>query len=152
MTDRLTKFIKSLDKKMKLQFLNKTRAAIDQEVFGKLLNKGCKVIGCNIRGWIGFSIVSDKEIAGLNLRFRGVKGPTDVLSFSYLESDEMPNDDCAGEIFISVDTAKKQAVSGLKNELSTLFVHGFLHVFGCDHNTDKEELFMNGLAAKILAD
>ena len=137
---------------MKLQFLNKTSVSVDKRVFKKLLKKGCKVIECRISGTIGLSFVSDKEIAELNLRFRGVKGPTDVLSFSYLETDEMPNDDCAGEIFISVDTAKKQAVSGLKNELATLFVHGFLHVFGFDHNTDRDELFKNNLSSKILAD
>lgn len=137
---------------MRLSFLNKTSVGVKKKPFEKLFKRGCGVLKCAFPGEVGLVFIDDKEMASLNEFYRGVKGPTDVLSFSYLESDEMPNDDCAGEIFISVDTAKKQAARGLENELKILFVHGFLHVFGFNHNTDKEELFMDELASKILAD
>ncbi|MEK7548061.1 MAG: rRNA maturation RNase YbeY, partial [Patescibacteria group bacterium] len=60
----------------------------------------------------------------------------------------------SGDIFISVDTAKKQAKENghsLETELAVLFVHGLLHLFGFDHKTGREEAEMERWARKVLA-
>ncbi|MBU1992108.1 MAG: rRNA maturation RNase YbeY [Patescibacteria group bacterium] len=134
---------------MKLDFVNKTGTKVRKEDFKKLLLKCCDVIKCEVDGVVGLSLISDDEITELNKVYRGKDEPTDVLSFSYLESEEIPRDDVLGEVFISVETAKKQSID-LGNELRTLFVHGLLHIFGFTHDTNSDENFMNDIVQKIL--
>jgi len=72
--------------------------------------------------------VSDDEIKKLNKRWFGKNGPTDVITFGE-KWDEF------AEIYISVDTAKRQARErGIKvwQELLRLAVHGLVHVEGYD--------------------
>jgi probable rRNA maturation factor len=105
-------------------------------------------------GRIEFSLVTDLQIQKLNKQFRGLNKPTDVLSLEY-KNQQNCADDLLGEIFISVDTAKKQAVErsvSLKKELSFLFVHGLLHVFGYDHLNKKDYLKMFKTHQNIMPD
>mmetsp|Transcript_12515 Transcript_12515/g.17395 ORF Transcript_12515/g.17395 Transcript_12515/m.17395 type:complete len:84 (+) Transcript_12515:259-510(+) len=47
-----------------------------------------------------------------------------------------------GDLIISIDTAKKQAVDHsheLRDEIRILLVHGLLHLIGYDHETSKED-------------
>jgi rRNA maturation RNase YbeY len=76
---------------------------------------------------------TDARIAELNAAWRGVEGPTDVLSF--------PQDDAQllGDLVISLDTADRQAKErchGLQDELRILLLHGLLHLLGFDHELD----------------
>ncbi len=82
-------------------------------------------------------LVSDRKISQLNKKYRGKRGPTDVLSF------EAGQDDYLGDIIISVETAKRQAEElghCLERELKILMIHGFLHLLGYDHETDRGEM------------
>ena len=115
-----------------------------------------KTLNCQ-KGEISLTLVDDRKIQALNCDYRGKNTPTDVLSFAYIE-DEKTNITHGsaiqvGDIFISTDTAKRQAKDhkhSLEKELSILFVHGLLHLFGFDHNNDKEEAEMEKRAKKIL--
>lgn len=74
----------------------------------------------------------DACLADLNLQFRGLKQPTDVLSFP---SD--PELGILGEIYISIDTARRQAAeyrATLREEILRLVCHGTLHLCGYDHH------------------
>ncbi len=76
--------------------------------------------------------VDDKAISELAGRFRGSPHPTDVLAFSYGKSLGMRQ---SGEIYISLDVAKRQAVLRkipVLTELILLGVHGSLHLAGQD--------------------
>ena len=69
---------------------------------------------------------TDAHIAELAGRFRGSPFPTDVLAFP--EEGEL-----AGEIAISLDTARRQARARgatLEEEVTLLCVHGLLHLGG----------------------
>lgn len=149
---------------LKFGFANETKEKIGRAFFKKYVEKLYDVLKPRIDkkligrdGQIDLVLISDRRIRLMNKEYRKKDAPTDVISFAYLEVTEFAGesgDVVVGDIFISVDTAKRQAKEkghGLKNELSILFVHGLLHCFGFDHRTDKEEAEMEKWAKKILA-
>lgn len=102
-------------------------------------------------------LCSDTFIADLNRTWRGVDGPTDVLSFPQeappepLAFDGVPQ--ALGDVVISVDTARSQAAAlghDLHTELAVLAVHGLCHVVGCDHEAPDEARVMAELEARML--
>lgn len=87
-------------------------------------------------------LVSDRKIAELHRRFMQVGGPTDVISFQH------------GEIFISVETAQRQAKTyrtSLARELQLYLVHGLLHLQGFDDHQKSDRERMNALQERILS-
>jgi probable rRNA maturation factor len=148
---------------IKFGFDNETRTKIGKAFFKKYLDKLYKVMKKDIDkklfkrdGQIDLVLVGDKKIHVMNKEYRKKDKPTDVISFAYLEVTHYelePGDIIVGDIFISVDTAKRQAKEhghDLKREMAILFVHGLLHCMGYDHKTDKEEAEMEGWAKKVL--
>jgi probable rRNA maturation factor len=88
-------------------------------------------------------LISDRRMSRLHLRFLGEMGPTDVLTFQH------------GEIFISVETAKRHArVFGrsLMRELQLYIVHGLLHLHGFDDRTRSGTRRIKREQEKILRD
>ena len=93
--------------------------------------------------------VTEKEIAKMNLNFRQIDRPTDVLSF--VNDDE--NIKSLGDIFISLDQARKQALEyehSYEREVGFLAVHGYLHLKGYDHHSKDEEKEMIKAQKEIL--
>lgn len=107
-------------------------------------------------GQLDLVLITDRKMRSMNKEYRGKDSTTDVISFAYLEVtdyEKEPGDIIVGDIFISVDTAARQAREkghDLKKEMAILFVHGLLHCMGFDHNTDEEEAEMEGWAGKVL--
>ncbi len=56
----------------------------------------------------------------------------------------------AGQIIVSVDTAKKQAKTTLEEEILTLICHGILHLLGFDHLTKKDYDFVVRIQNKVI--
>jgi len=86
-------------------------------------------------------LVSDRRMAFLHRKFMRESGPTDVLTFHH------------GEIFISVETARRQArgfKSSLTRELKLYIVHGLLHLHGFDDQTPSEAQKMKKAQERIL--
>ena len=86
-------------------------------------------------------LISDRRMALLHRRFLGQSGPTDVLTFQH------------GEIFISVETARRHARAfgnSLVHELNLYIVHGLLHLHGFDDRTPAESRKMKTAQEKIL--
>ncbi len=78
---------------------------------------------------------SDNLLRQLNARWRDNDRPTDVLSFPF------DDDGFLGEIYISVETAARQAVTyeaTLSQEYLRLACHGCLHLLGYDHVVDSD--------------
>lgn len=95
-----------------------------------------------LRGQVTVLLTSDAAIRNLNRRFRGKNKPTDVLSFP---ADSMAEgaERIAGDLAISIPTAKRQAVlqnHTLSTEIKVLMLHGLLHLAGYDHETDSGEM------------
>ena len=86
-------------------------------------------------------LISDRRIALLHRKFLGESGPTDVMTFQH------------GEIFISVETARRHARAfgnSLVHELKRYVVHGLLHLQGFDDRTTSEAHKMKKAQEKIL--
>ena len=87
-------------------------------------------------------LVSDRRMARLHRQFLGQTGPTDVLTFQH------------GEIFISVETAKRHARvfgNSLMRELQLYIVHGLLHLHGFDDRTQSGARGKKRMQEKILS-
>jgi probable rRNA maturation factor len=100
-------------------------------------------------------LTDDGTIQGLNRDYRGVDASTDVLSFAQREGEGAdPNDTMLGDVIISLDTASTQAktrATPLAVEVRILLVHGFLHLLGFDHNTQKERAEMVAAEERALS-
>lgn len=111
-------------------------------------------------GYVSVSFVDDEEIHRLNLDYRGVDRPTDVLSFAFLEGESSPAVDdgperILGDVVISVPTAICQAQEyrhSVSREIGFLLVHGLLHLVGYDHQDESAEREMFGLQDEVLHD
>jgi probable rRNA maturation factor len=99
-------------------------------------------------------ICDDEFIHPLNRDYRAKDKPTDVLSFSQREGEfALVEDNVLGDVIISIETAKKQAVDkdhSLNQEMKILLVHGILHLLGYDHIEDDEAQAMQAKEREIL--
>jgi probable rRNA maturation factor len=86
---------------------------------------------------VSIAFVSPREIARLNKRHLGHRGPTDVISFALGAAGKRESSQAiVGDIYISPDVARANAARfgrGVREELARLVVHGTLHVLGYDH-------------------
>ncbi|HEV2761987.1 MAG TPA: rRNA maturation RNase YbeY [Pyrinomonadaceae bacterium] len=97
------------------------------------------------------AFVSDRAMRGLNRRWRGKRGTTDVLSFpSGQDEFEKAEGASLGDVVVSVEQAARQALEhglSFENEVEQLILHGLLHLCGYDHETDDGE--MNRLELRL---
>jgi probable rRNA maturation factor len=103
-------------------------------------------------------LTDDSGIRRLNLNWRGIDKPTNVLSFPALPPTGPGGPDDAprmlGDIAIAYETTRNEADDEQKpfeHHLSHLAVHGFLHLIGYDHESDDDAEAMESLEAEILA-
>lgn len=116
-------------------------------------------------------LCNNEAIQALNLEYRGIDSPTDVLSFALNEDATEPEEELGvvegedfsveeeelfeaslteeehllGDLIISVERMREQAESyghGEERELAYLTVHGCLHILGYDHMTDEDKAEM----------
>jgi probable rRNA maturation factor len=103
-------------------------------------------------------LTDDAGIRTLNLNWRGIDKPTNVLSFPALPPTGAGGPDDAprmlGDIAIAYETTRREADDEQKpfdHHLSHLAVHGFLHLMGYDHEQDDDAEAMETLEQEILA-
>lgn len=130
-----------------IEIVNRQRKiALEAEDFLSFAEKAGKTIPESQEKDFTVAFVSDRKMKELNYEFRGKNSTTDVLSFPF-EKDEFDFSENVGEflgdIVISVEQAKKQAVENnltLEKEIKQLILHGILHLCGFDHETDDGEM------------
>ncbi len=157
---------------MYIEMLDETQE-VSQEMMDKIrdmLNFAAKKLGKENKE-MAITFVDNEKIHQINLEYRDMDRPTDVVSLEYkpetdivfsqedLEADPdlaamiADYDAYIGELFISVDKAHEQAESyghSFQREMGFLAVHGFLHINGYDHYTSEEEKEMFTLQEEIL--
>ncbi|HWI51586.1 MAG TPA: rRNA maturation RNase YbeY [Symbiobacteriaceae bacterium] len=107
---------------------------------------------------VSVTFVDDEQIMDLNRDHRGLHKPTDVLSFSQLEGEElaaMPEGEpvLLGDIVVSLERCVEQAADyghSFERELGFLVAHGMLHLLGYDHQTPEDEAAMMARTEEIL--
>jgi len=104
---------------------------------------------------LSIALVGTDEIAVLNEQYRGIAGPTDVLSFGCDEPEPVASDEpiAIGDVVIAPEVAEKQAAelgSTVESELDLLLVHGVLHLLGYDHEDDDEAAVMQARERVLL--
>jgi len=88
---------------------------------------------------VNIIFVKSEYIHELNMKYRGMNAPTDVLSFS--QSDKQ------GEIYISPEFVYTSFKGDeFEQEILRLIIHGTLHILGYDHKESmndslEEEMF-----------
>ena len=97
-------------------------------------------------------LTHDAHIRQLNKKYRNIDKTTDVLSFE-LSDAVHPEAHYCGEIYISVDRARQQAIArkrSLQAEITHLTVHGTLHLLGFEHDTPEGYAQMQNEEKKYL--
>lgn len=105
---------------------------------------------------LSVALVGDDEMAGLNEKYRGKEGPTDVLSFGC--DDPCPagagEPVTLGDVIIAPDVAVAHAAeygTTVEEELNLLLVHGILHLLGYDHESDEDAAVMQAREQLLLS-
>jgi probable rRNA maturation factor len=99
-------------------------------------------------------LTDDARIRLLNRDWRGFDKPTNVLSFPGADADEEEPGPLLGDVVVAFETTAREAEAAgtrFDDHLAHLLVHGLLHLFGFDHETDEEAEEMEALETDILA-
>lgn len=94
---------------------------------------------------VSLTFADDEAIHRLNLKYRGIDRPTDVLSFPLEEDAEaQPGHGLLvlGDIVISLERAAAQAEEyghSFERETAFLCIHSVLHLLGYDHERGEAE-------------
>ncbi len=113
--------------------------------FEKIANAAVTAVYKNSE--VSITLVNDAEIKKINKKYRGINKPTNVLSF------ELGDDVLLGDIFISLDTVRREAKSeniSVAEHTAHMIVHGVLHLLGYDHLNDKDAEKMEKKETAIL--
>jgi probable rRNA maturation factor len=104
---------------------------------------------------LSIALVEPDEIAHLNEQYRGVAGPTDVLSFGCDDPCPADGDEpvTLGDVVIAPAIAQEQAAelgTTVESELNLLLVHGVLHLLGYGHDSDSDAEVMQARERALL--
>ena len=99
-------------------------------------------------------LADDRTVRALNRDWRGIDAATNVLSFPVQQSRATGTPALLGDIVIAYETAARETAAQNKpflHHLKHLCVHGFLHLMGYDHETDRDAEAMERLERAVLA-
>ncbi len=91
-----------------------------------------------LHGLLSIAVVGDGTIRRINRDFLAHDEPTDVITFPLDDGDGGAADDPFGEILVSAQTARREAVArgvDAPDELALYIIHGALHLAGYDDST-----------------
>ena len=108
------------------------------------------VSNVDIKGYNEISILltSDTQVEQLNRQYRSINQPTNVLSFP----SEKPH---LGDIILSYEYIQKELINlnkKFEEHISHLIIHGTLHLYGFDHENDKNAVKMENMERHIMSE
>ena len=120
----------------------------------------------HIRGWVAavfttlersplaltVRVIGEEEMAKLNRRYRGRNKPTNVLSFP-MEPLPGMRTDLLGDIVVCGPVVDREAAIQHKSPMghwAHMVVHGLLHLFGYNHESDQDAMVMEALEKSVL--
>ena len=142
----------------------------EEEYIEKVILASMDYVECPYEAEVNVLFTDNAGIHEMNLEYRNIDRPTDVLSFPMVSYEvagnfdnlEVEQDECfhpetgellLGDIVLSYDKIKEQAKefghSELR-ELCFLVAHSMLHLFGYDHMEEEERKQMEQMQHEIL--
>lgn len=123
-----------------------------------LSQKIWRILGLKKTATINLVLVNKRKIRDLNRQWRNKDKTTDILSFSYQESQNhspLPKSgtNLLGELILCPEQINQQARlchHSFKTELTGTLVHGILHLLGYNHQTAAGHQKMNNRAQEII--
>ena len=123
----------------------------------KLFNQVCnyfpkKYRFTNKKVYLTLLLSNNKKIKILNKKFRNKNKHTDILSFPFSSKIENLKEIYLGDIIISfnyMNKPKNLINKEFKKKTIKIFIHGFLHLVGFDHNNIKNYRKMLNYEEKI---
>jgi len=103
---------------------------------------------------LSIRLVDEAEGAGLNRRFRGGRGPTNVLSFPFEPLPGLETCDLIGDVVICAPVVAREAAEqgkSLQAHWAHMLVHGLLHLLGFNHLDAAQAAQMEGLETRIIS-
>ena len=129
-----------------------------------LMNKAIKIAYVNASQTYNYPVgvtlrlVNSEEGLSINKQFKKINKPTNVLAFTGdLEKERtlVMSPPFLGDIIVCLPVVEKEAKAlniGVSSHFLHMVIHGFLHLLGYDHNTDKEEIEMMQLENLVLTE
>lgn len=140
-----------------------------EELASKVIDASLDYVECPYDAEVNLLLTMNNEIHQMNLDFRQIDRPTDVLSFPMVDYEEAGNFDfleeadeyfhpesgelMLGDIVISKEKVVSQAEEyghSLEREYAFLIAHSMLHLFGYDHMEEDERIVMEAKQKEIL--
>ncbi len=156
---------------LNLEYEAEKKLDLDYEsIINEVVEKSLDVENCPYEVELNVIITDNEGIKEINLEYRGIDAPTDVLSFPLIDyvtpsdfshveedADSYFNPETGelllGDIIISVDKVIDQAAEyghSMKRELAFLVAHSMMHLFGYDHMEEEERLLMEKKQEHVL--
>ncbi len=105
-------------------------------------------------GELTVRMVNEEESADLNSRYRDNSYPTNVLSFPFEASDNLPIEFPLGDLVICASVVEQEAMEQgkeLEAHWAHMVIHGLLHLLGMDHIESAKAEIMEAHEIAILA-
>jgi probable rRNA maturation factor len=120
-------------------------AGVDEGSLRRVVGVVLAELGVDGAVAVGVSFVDPERMRELNAEHRGRDAVTDVLSFPIDGLDDLPDglERQLGDVVICAAQVEEQALESEvapELELTTMVVHGLLHLAGADHETDDGEM------------
>lgn len=132
--------------------------AIDERELSRVFRLVLEAEGVSRPCEVSVSVVDEPTMAGLNLDWRGIDAPTDVIS---LECERPDDPDLAdgepcmlGDIAMAPSVLARQAVgfgTSAEDETRLMAIHSLLHLLGYDHLEEAEAQAMERREDELLA-
>lgn len=127
------------ERRVQIQRLEEADGPVDLAALTATVERAMRALPIDPRSTFALVLAGDATLHDLNRRYRGIDGPTDVLSFRAEEGLERPDEagdgPYLGDVIISVAYAGRSAAATSRDrdaELALLAVHGLLHLIGHD--------------------
>ena len=140
-----------------------------KELAEKVIDAALDYVGCPYEAEVNLLLTMNEEIHEMNMNFRQIDRPTDVLSFPMVDYEEAGKFDfleeadeyfhpesgelMLGDIVISKEKVISQAEEyghSIEREYAFLIAHSMLHLMGYDHMEDDERIVMEEKQKAIL--
>ena len=140
-----------------------------EELASKVIEASLDYVECPYDVEVNLLLTMNQEIHQMNMDFRQIDRPTDVLSFPMVDYEEAGDFDfleeadeyfhpesgelMLGDIVISKEKVIAQAEEyghSIEREYAFLIAHSMLHLFGYDHMEEEERIVMEDKQTEIL--